>query len=226
MTDPIPTAGDPPAAPPTSVQPPGALATPAAPVAAPAPPASPPDTEPKWVNERIAQAKRSAEADLLKALGVDSVDAGKAAVAAARAKADSEKTAEQRATEEKARADSLDAQVAKITLRDTEVAARMMVGLSPEQIAAVKGSAGDNPSEQIRMIYLLTPTWAKDAPPATAAPPTAPTAPSTTAPPPGAPNGTAPPPGSARGTYEGIRERNPFEAAAFGRANPDVYTAK
>ena len=204
---------------------PGATTT-TAPVApaAPAPgtppapaPGTEPTVDPNWLKPRLERERKAA----LRAAGFESEADAKAAADAQRAAADAKKTAEQRATEltsqaasEKARADGLLAVA-------TEHAARMMVGLTAEQQAAVKAIAGDDPAKQLSAIGALTPTWAKQSPTTTTTEKPATTAPAATA-----PNGTTPAPTDPRGVYESQRSQNPFAAASFGMANPQVYTPK
>jgi hypothetical protein len=201
---------------PTPVQPPPPAAV--APTAPAAPVAPTPEVDPQWLPKRLERERAAA----LKAAGFDSPEAARAAADAIKAKADADKSAEQRANEaaalaasEKARADSLLA-VTK------EHAARMMVGLTPEQKAAVDALAGDDPAKQLQAITTLAPTWAKNAPPA----PPAPQPGATTAPPAGAPNGNTPPPSDERGQYESARSSNPFAAASFGLSHPKIYDQK
>src|ERR1700722_12163706 len=99
----VPAPGTPPAVPPTSVPSPAPPAptppapAPGAPPATP-PPATPPtDTsDPKWLGQRIAQAKESATKETLKALGVESLDDAKARIAAAKTAEDAGKTQAQK----------------------------------------------------------------------------------------------------------------------------------
>jgi hypothetical protein len=209
----------------SAAQPP-APSAPAAPVATPAPTVTPNVGEPDWLNGRIAQAKQNAQTELLKTIGVDSVETAKAAVTAAAAKAESEKTAELRAAEWKAK---LDGETAKTTAQQAvinEYAGRQMIGLTAEQKAAVMAIAGDDAGAQLRAISALQPTWkTPDAPAAvvTAAPAPAAavnTAPGHTAP--GGAGGTSPP--NHRAAYEHAQKNNPFAAAEYGLRNAeDVY---
>lgn len=221
---------------PAAVTPPATPATPAAgaPPAILTPPgaASPtaPTVEPKvgdpdWLNGRIAKAKQSAESALLKSLGVATADEAKAAIEAAKAKADAEKTAAERAAELKAKLDGESAKTAEQGKIIAEYAARQMVGLTAEQTAAVKAIAGDDPGKQLSTIAALQPTWAKtDASSSTAQSATAPKTAPDTAPGHTAPNGAATSPPNARAAYEAARKVNPFAAAEYGlRNDSEVY---
>lgn len=217
---------------PVAVTPPA----PAAPAVTPPAPAAvaPPETaDPAWLTQRLARERAKGESAALTAAGFTSPADAKAAAVAAKAALDATKSAETRAAElqqtvasEKARADSL-------TAVATEHAARMMFGLTPEQQAAVRAVAGEDPARQLQTIGALSPTWVKPAAPVVAAPvvaaPVTPAAPApavSTAPAGGAPNGTLPAPSDLRGSYESARSSNPFAAARFGLANATVYTPK
>lgn len=196
-------------------------ATPPAPAAVVAPvPAAPAQGEPEWLNGRIAQAKQNAQAELLKSLGVDSMDAAKHAVAAAAAKADAEKTAETRAAELKAKLDAETAKGGEQQKVIAEIAARQMIGLTAEQKAAVSAIAGDDAGAQLRAIAALQPTWTPAAASATPLPtPAANTAPGHTA-----PSGAAGSPPNHRAAYEHAQKTNPFAAADYGlRHSDEVY---
>lgn len=199
----------------TATAPPTPPATPAP--AAPPPPAPKPADEandkPPWLDARLEQAKHS----ILKELGITDVDEGKRIVAAHAAKAEAEKTAEQRAAEMKAKAEQYEAQSAARLRTIAEYAARQMVGLTAEQQGAVKAIAGDDAEQQLKTIAALAPTWAKSQ--STQQPPP----PANSAPPPNAPPGTTASPTNARSLYEATRNTNPFLAAIFGQANPDAY---
>ena len=188
--------------------------------------APPPD--PNWVNDRIAQAKRSAEADVLKALGVSDVESAKTAIAAANAKAESEKTAEQRAADLTAKLEQEKAVNAQQGAQMAEWAARQMIGLTEEQKTAVLAIAGNDAGKQLSTIAALQPTWAAQAAPATtqaapavhAAPNTAPgrTAPADTSP------GSPP---NNRAMYDEAKKTNPFVAAEIGlRHGGEVYKTR
>ena len=200
-----------------------APAAPSTPVLAPAPaPAAPavapPSADPEWLNGRIAQAKQSAQAELLKSLGVQNVDDVKAAIASANAKAEAEKTAETRAAELKSRLDAETARAGEQGKVIAEFAGRQMGVLTAEQKSAVMAIAGDDAGAQLRAIAALQPTWA--APTAVVTPPAVDTAPGHTAP--SATNPGSPP--NHRAAYEAAQKTNPFAAAEYGlRHQDEVY---
>jgi hypothetical protein len=203
---------------PGSVPQPQSITTPASPPPAPPPPApTEPSEKPAWLDARLDQAKKAAIRDQL---GVDPEEA-KRIVAEHNARIESAKAAEVRAAELKTKAEQLEAQANEQHKVIAEHAARQMVGLTAEQIAAVKEVAGDDPAKQLRAIGALAPTWAKAAPGQTQQQASAP--PATTAPPPNAPPAASTSPANNRAAYQDLRARNPFAAAAFGKANPDAY---
>lgn len=201
----------------TSAQQPPA---PVAPAAA-APPAAQPtktssDSEkPHWLDARLERERKA----VLRDLGVDDVEAAKAALAELAAKREGEKSAAQRAAELdaalKAERESAGA------MRDalTAFASGAMSALTEAQRAAVTAVAGDDPAKQVRTIEAMRPTWAASAqaPPLPAAAPPAPadTAPARSAP---SDSGSVSPP-DTRAVYEELRKTNPIIAARFAQAN-------
>lgn len=197
-----------PAAPPVAAPPPPPVA-PAPVVAAPAPPpaasaavdADPGDGSlPKWVAARLEQAKRSAAADVLRAIGADTTDAAADAVKRARAAAEAEMTAAQQAADATARAAVLQKERDEYHGTISTYATAQLSALTPEQRTAVTTLAGDSPAAQLRAIEALRATWAAPAPavvlaPVVAAPAPPPplAAPANTAPAVGAPPAGAPP---------------------------------
>jgi hypothetical protein len=132
---------------------------------------------------------------------------------------DAQKTEQQKLEEKAAEAVKLKDQLAGY-------AEGQMKGLTPEQQAAVKAAAGDEPGRQLQVIEALRPTWA--APPA--APPADPAAPANPGTPPAArppvapattthtqpaPGGTAAPAESHLARLEAIQAHNPVEAAIY-----------
>lgn len=227
MTDAAnPAAGTPaPAAPPTNAAPPAVTAAPAAPPPAAAGP-TPQVGEPDWLNGRIAQAKTNAVADLVKSLGVASVDEAKAAVEASRAAADAKKSVEQKNAEintalavERERASGYEAII-------KARAAAELATLTPEQRAAVEALAGDDVGSQLVAIDTLRPTWSK----ATATAPTAPApkpAPASTTGATGAPAANAGPAPQIdhAAVYDDLKVRNPMFAAHYQERHAAEITA-
>jgi len=197
-----------------------------------APVAGPPTQAPNndWLNGRIDQAKRSAEAELLKRLGVASTDEAAAAIAAAKKVADAGKSAEQRASD---LGNALAAEQAKPQAYETTLVARAkteLATLTPEQKAAVESLAGDDAGAQLLTIDALRPTWgAPAAPVAAPAGGTAPrvAAPASTTAAPAAPitNVTPPAPVDHAAVYDELKGRNPMAAASFYSAYHDQIAA-
>lgn len=212
----------------------GAPATP--PAAGTPPTAAPPGQfQEGWLNDRLAQAKRSAEADLLKSLGFSDAEAAKKAVAKSKELEDAAKTDAQR------KDDELKAANAKAGDADTYrtlLAARAETELKTLPEAAqvsIKLLAGDDPVKLLNAIDIAR----------TMAAPTAPAAVTTTpvvvAKPPLTPAantvGTAGGPASAPGSpvdhlaaWEDLKVKNPYAAAqylmAHERAITDARTLK
>ncbi len=208
----------------------GGAALPAAPAPGAAPSAAitppvPSVGEPNWLPERIAQAKKNAaeeeRAKVLAELGVANPEEAKTAIAAAKAAADAEKSAETRAAELKAKFDGASATVVAQNAIIAEMAGRQMGVLTAEQSTAVKAIAGDDPGAQMKTIAALQPTWAKPAP---AAPPAGAAPVVDTAPGRAAPSGAGGSPPDQRATYDQLQKQNPFAAAEHGlRHSGDVY---
>lgn len=95
--------------------------------------------------------------------------------------------------------------------------------LLPEQQAAVKALAGDDPGKQLDAIRVLRPTWGNaPAVPATTpqtAAPAQPAAPTSTATPPAAPPPTTPVLGDHLGTYQRLEQSNPMAARLYYAKN-------
>lgn len=211
---------------------------PAAPQPAPAPapvPAAPPaaaattptsaERDPEWLNQRLAKAKTSGRNDVLKELGVSSLDDVKAAINARQAQIDAEKTSAQKASELEGSLASVKAQNAALLASVTAFATAQMGALTEAQKAAVVAIAGDDPSRQVTTIEALRPTWAAQAAP-TVTPATAPAAPTTAPAPSPAPTDTAPAPSAPSPTnavsqpnhkavYAELRKTNPVVAANY-----------
>lgn len=208
----------------------------AAPVAAAAPAAAAAVTteavttaaagEPAWLKARLEQAERSA----LHKLGVTDVEAAKKVLAEANALAESRKTAEQKAADAANEARVAMAETERLRGTVSEMASRMLIGLTDEQRAAVIEIAGDDPSQRVKTIHALQPVWAKATAPAAGA--AAPAAAAKPAPASTAPNGGQPGDGTTspvnhRAVYEATRDSNPFAAAIQGSQHKaDIYGHK
>lgn len=181
---------------------------------APVAPAKADDKNPAWLPERIEQAKRSAQADALKALGVESFDAAKAAIAKARELEEASKTEIQRLSEKALALEPLAKRAAELDATVARYADAELAKLSEAQRAAVAAIAGDDKARALATIDALRPTWV-----AAAAAPTAASAPIP------APANTSqvPAPKAAmatagvdhKATYEGMRATNPVMAAQY-----------
>lgn len=159
----------------------------AAPVAVtpPAVSSAPVQGEPTFLQDRLERERRS----VLKQLGLNPEKGIPAQTAITEAAAKLAETRKGRKEERKAR----EAAEAEVSQLKTKVAAIKtfaditLAGLTPEQQAQVKAAAGDDPSEQLKIVALLQPTFTKAAelPPVQAVPVQAVPAPAGTAPPAG-----------------------------------------
>jgi hypothetical protein len=97
-----------------------------------------------------------------------------------------------------------------------------MMALTPEQQAAVKALAKDDPAEQLRTITALQPTWATQVAAPAAKPPATPasgTAPSHTA-----PDATVISQSDHKAVHAALLKSNPFAAAQYATEHVrDVY---
>lgn len=212
-----------PAAPAAPTAPPPAAAAqqpaPAQPAPAASASAAAPERDPEWITKRVAQAKTSAERDLLKQLGVSSLDDAKAAIADRQAKIEAEKTVAQKAAEYEAELKNVRASNESLVASISTYAKAQLDTLTDPQRDAVVAIAGEDPSKQLTTIEKLRPTWAvapAAALPATpAAPPPANTAPGRNAP---RDSGNAAP-ADPKAIYEELKKSNPVVAARYALAN-------
>lgn len=181
----------------------------------PAPSATGDDKAPAWLPERIEQAKRAATADALKALGVDSIDAAKAAVSKARELEEASKTELQRYADKVSalepmakRAADLEATIGRIA--DVEVSR-----LTEEQRSAVAAIAGDDKARVLATIEALRPTWNKPQASAPNAPAPIAAPANTAQKPPPSPNASAVSGVDHAATYQALKAENPVMAAAY-----------
>lgn len=204
----------------------------AAPVVAPAPDA-PPQTDPAWLNPRLEQAKRAAQAALLAELGVEDPAAAKALLAAAKAAEEAQKTELQKARDEAAALKPKAARAAQLEQTIKSRADIELAGLTEAQRAAVTAVAGDDSAKVLSTIDALKPTWvsaapapvatpapapaAQPAPPAAAPPaaPAIPAPPANTSPAPTAPTSGNVSPPDRKAEYQALKVKNPIAAAAY-----------
>jgi hypothetical protein len=197
--------------------------------------ASVPDADPSWLKSRLERERAKGAKDALVSAGFATETEAKAAAAAAKAATEANKSAETKAAELAANLTAANAETARLRAATEEYAARMMVGYTAEQQAAIKSLAGDDAARQIAAIAAIAPTWANLAAAAaaaaessttTATTPAASLRPGTTAPAPSAPAGTVPALPTARSTYDAMKTTNPFAAAQYGTTQPSIYTPK
>lgn len=210
MPDPDPTTS-------TTADPSTAATAPGAAPPAPQPPQPPPTGDPAWLNPRLEQARRSAEAGVLQQLGVATVAEAQAALTAHRAAVDAQRTEAERTAARIAQADAAIARAAQLETAVRAQAEVALAGLTAEQRAAVEALAGSDPARIVTSIAALRPTWAAPvASTPTAPPPAAPQAPATTAPATPPPNPAHPgSPTNHKSQYELLLARNPIQAAAY-----------
>lgn len=185
-------------------------------------PSAPAPQEPEWLPQRLERAKASAQSDLLRSLGVQSVDDAKALVEAARKLENERKTEAERFAEKLAALEPRAKQAEDYARKLGAYADAELSKLSEAQRAAVLGIVGDDKTRVLDTIEVLRPTWA-------VAPPVAPQqqAPAQVAapqrPPPASTSGATVHPSGAispqqvdhRAEYERIKATHPVAAALY-----------
>lgn len=212
----------------------GAIAPPAPDTSAIVPPAPSEGTglSGEALNARIAQAKRSAEAEtraaVLKELGVDTLDTAKSRVAAAKKLEDDAKSELDKRDERIKQLEVTAGEVGSLRQAITERASDEMAALTTDaHREMVKGLAGDDAAKQLATISTLrkggafTPSApvvdSKTGKPAV--PPPANTSAAGAAPPPASP--TAP---NHKATLESLEKSNPMAAAHYAlRHQGEIY---
>jgi hypothetical protein len=220
---------------PEPIAPAGGVITPPAPdtstvVPPPAAPSEGTGLSGEALNARIAQAKRSSEAEtraaLLKELGVDSLDTAKARVAAAKKLEDEAKSELDKRDERIKQLEATAAEVVPLKQAIAERATSELEGLANDaQREMVKALAGDDPAKQLTTIASLRKGGAFAPPPVdpkTGKPPISPPASTSAA-------GVAPPPANPgapnhKATLESLEKTNPMAAAHFAlRHQGEIY---
>lgn len=186
------------------------------PAAKPAPspqPSGEPSEKPTWLDARLERERRS----VLKELGIDSLEAGKSAIAEAQAKREAEKTDAQKRGELEATLKKEQAEKQAMADALSVYAKSQMSALTEAQRKAVADVAGDDAAMQLKTITALQPTWASAAAPAaTVVTP----APQDTAPAPAAPkDGNTSPPPDVKAIHAELKKTNPILAARYATAN-------
>lgn len=147
-------------------QPSEAAQAPAIPTGAQAPQQptiAPVQSEPEWLPQRLERAKASAQSDMLRALGVQSVDDAKALVDAARKLEEERKTEAQRTAERIAALEPKAKQADDLASKLGRYADAELGKLSESQRAAVLAIAGEDRARALDVIEALRPTWASAA---------------------------------------------------------------
>lgn len=181
------------------------------------------------LNHRIAQAKRSSEADtraaILKELGVDTIDTAKSRVAAAKKLEDDAKSELDKRDERIKQLEVTAGEVVSLKQAITERASDEMAALVTDaHREMVKGLAGDDAAKQLATISTLRKggAFAPPVDPKTgkpAVPPPANTSAAGAAPPPANPN--AP---NHQATLESLEKSNPMAAAHYAlRHQGEIY---
>jgi len=174
------------------------------------------DESPNWLPMRLEQAKRSATGEVLKALGVENVEAAKAAIDKARAIEEQSKSELQRLTDKVTGLEPVATKARALEDRLTRLADVELGKLTEAQRAAVLAIAKDDKTAALDTIEALRPTWAAIATPAAAPlPAPAKTTAATAAPPASAPSAVT----NHRATYDALKAENPFAAAQYLNAH-------
>lgn len=184
------------------------------------------DLPPEALKQRIDQAKRAAQTELLASLGVTDPAQAKAAIDAAKAAEDAKKSSEQRIAEQNVRLTSLESAV------DAAIA-QAAATLTPERKAEIDAVAGNDKALWLK-VYGLEKKPAVTTAPVTPAPvpgaaPVVPAAPSSTAPatPAPAPAGGNPTsPTDHVAVYASLKTTNPFAASAYLNQHGDACYPK
>jgi hypothetical protein len=173
--------------------------------------------EPEWLPKRLEQAKRSADAETLKALGVDSLDAAKAAIAKAKELEESKKSEIEKFSDKVKALEPEAKRAVELHAKLTKYADAELAKLSDEQRAAVLAIVGEDKTRILDTVDALRPTWAAKTAEATKADEKTKPLPqpaNTSA------SGKAPQPASDpvtnhRATWEALKQSNPFQAAQY-----------
>jgi hypothetical protein len=162
-----------------------------------------------WVAERLEREQRK----LLKELGVENLDEAKAFMKEIKTRKEADKSHELKAQELATQLASSKEHGEKLASSLKTFASAKMASLSPEQQAAVKAIAKNDPAAQLETIEALAPTWVApvEAPKeAVVKPPVANTSSSKDM-----PAGAVTSPTNRKAEYERMKETNPIYAGRF-----------
>lgn len=186
--------------------------------------------EPDWLPDRLDRERKA----ILRSLGVENVEDAKTALAELKTRRDKDKTEHELVVSER---DDLKTKVARLTKIEEVIKGRAeleLKALTPEQRQAVTDVAGEDPSEQLRIIDKFKPTWAEAAKAAAdatkqqqATQQTPPAPKKNTAPPRGAnPSQNTQGTVSHKAIHEGLKKSNPFVAARYREAHSKEIDAE
>jgi hypothetical protein len=164
--------------------------------------------EPKWLNQRIEQAKRSATAALLKELGVNDPVALKALVERGKQAEDAGKSEIERLTEKLMQTQAQAQRAAALEEVLSAHASQELEKLSENERAFLLEVAGGDPVKQLALVSKYRTTIA-------ARPQQAPTQPASTTAVAATPAEATSPVRNLRAEYEALKAKNPIKAAAF-----------
>lgn len=111
------------------------------------------------LKERLDRARETERAELIKALGVGSLDDVKAAIEAKRLQEEAQKSLEERLAGERAEREKQHSELMRYRETVSQRARFEIESLSDDQRAAVVAIAGDDPAQQLSTITALRPTW-------------------------------------------------------------------
>ncbi len=187
--------------------------------------------EPDWLNDRLARAsasaKKSAEAEALKLLGVSSFDEAKASIAKAKELEESKKTEIEKFADKVKALEPVAKRSSELEEKLTRYADAEMARLTDEQKAAVTRIVGDDKTRILDTIEALRPTWVAkteesktdEKEPAKKLP-----APAKTTASGAPPKGADPEVIDHKAVYERLKEENPMKAARYGLLHAsDIY---
>lgn len=181
--------------------------------------AAPPEADPNWLKPRLEREAQKGRAALLKELGIEDPEVAKAALRAAHDAAEASKTSEQKRLEAEQRATAAEQRIQELSKLTGQLAEQRLATLNEAQRAIVSEHLGGDAEATVKALDLLAKISEAGKPATAATPPPATTSPATAAPPPV--TQTSPPDHPA--IYAELKRANPFAAASYAQAHPEVY---